>query len=329
MPMVVIGLIGIGFLPTIDPSMKLLAAETQLAVEEDDRVIAVTRGGKVVLVYNKVSPPFPPQIDPVFQRSGFLHPVFSPRGKVVTDVFPADHPHQQGIFSAWVRTRWRDRKVDFWNVARGTGQVTHERVVSTFQDESKAGFKVQLILRALHPPKTDILRETWKVTVRPSEEDVHCFDLESTQENLTESPLIIDEYHYGGFAVRGPMSWLEPKDPGWTEELGSQSGSRFLNDLGSDRLAGNHQRARWVSMYSRDSNRMATITMLCHPSNRGAPQATRLHPTKPYFCFAACVDGEFTIEPDDPLRSRYRYLVTDKPPDPSWLNRQYESYAKE
>ena len=94
MPMVVIGLIGIGFLPTIDPSMKLLAAETQLAVEEDDRVIAVTRGGKVVLVYNKVSPPVPPQIDPVFQRSGFLHPVFSPRGKVVTDVFPADHPHQ-------------------------------------------------------------------------------------------------------------------------------------------------------------------------------------------------------------------------------------------
>jgi hypothetical protein len=226
-----------------------------------------------------------------------------------------------------VRTRWQDRKIDFWNLAGGTGRVLHDRVVSTFQDQGGAGFEVELIHRALHAPQTDVLRETWKVTVRPSEEDVHCFDLESTQENLTDTPLIIDEYHYGGFAVRGPMSWLEPNDLGWSDELGPRSGSRFLNHLGSDRQAGNHQRARWVSMYSRDSERMATITMLCHPSNRGAPQAARLHPTKPYFCFAACVDGEFTIDPDHPLRSRYRYLVTDDRPNPTWLDKQYDVYA--
>ena len=42
--------------------------------------------------------------DAVFERSGFLHPVFTPKGRCVTESFPADHPHQQGIFSAWVKT---------------------------------------------------------------------------------------------------------------------------------------------------------------------------------------------------------------------------------
>ena len=125
------------------------------------------------------------------------------------------------------------------------------------------------------------------------------------------------------------MSWLEREDSGWTESLGANTGSQFLNQLGSDRLTGNHQRVGWVAMYSEESEPKATISMLCHPENRGAPQAARLHPTKPYFFFAACIDGKFTIDPGQPLRSRYRFLVTDQPPDSNWLDQQYEAYSSQ
>ena len=110
--------------------------------------------------------------------------------------------------------------IDFWNIARGSGRVLHDRVVSTFNDERGAGFEVELIHRSLQPTQIDILRETWKVTVRPTNDNYNCFDLESTQTNLTDSQLIIEKYHYGGFAVRGPMRWLEPEDSGWSDKLG-------------------------------------------------------------------------------------------------------------
>jgi len=67
--------------------------------------------------------------------------------------------------------------------------------------------------------------------------------------------------------------------------------------------------------------------VLCHADNFRAPQAARLHPLKPYFCFAPCVDGTFTIDRDHPFTGRYRYLITDAKPDAGWLDRQWESWC--
>ena len=50
--------------------------------------------------------------------------------------------------------------------------------------------------------------------------------------------------------------------------------------------------------------RDVTIAVLCHAKNFRAPQAARLHPTKPYFCFAPCVDGEFQVDAEHPRHQR-------------------------
>ena len=82
---------------------------------------------------------------------------------------PLDHPHQQGIFSAWVNTTYDGQAVNFWDLAGGTGRVLHERVVSTFQDDDTAGFEVDMVHRAEGPPAVDVLRERWKITVYPTD----------------------------------------------------------------------------------------------------------------------------------------------------------------
>ena len=94
---------------------------------------------KVVVTYNKVSPPAPPGIDAVYERSGYLHPVSSPRGRVVTDTFPIDHPHQHGVYSAWVKTNYDGRVIDFWNLAGGTGRVLHDARGFHFREHGCSG----------------------------------------------------------------------------------------------------------------------------------------------------------------------------------------------
>jgi hypothetical protein len=267
-------------------------------------------------------------MDRVYARSGFLHPVASPRGSVVTATFPLDHPHQHGIFSAWVRTSYGGRPADFWNLAGRTGRVMHERVVSTFEQLDSAGFEVDLLHRIETDPSVDVLRERWKVTVHRTDPGHRCFDLETVQSALTDTPLVIEEYHYGGFAVRGPVRWLTAKDVDTRNKLDLvREPNEMLNSLGSDRIKGNHEHARWVALTGNVDGRAVSIAVLCHQENFRAPQAARLHPTKPYFCFAPCVDGQFPIDRSHPLTGRYRFLITDTPPDARWVDDQWRKWC--
>jgi hypothetical protein len=309
---------------------EVAGAEQLLHIEQTEAVIAVHQDGRPVLVYNLQSPDVPDGIDPVYRRTGFLHPVHSPQGLTVTATFPVDHPHQHGIFSAWVKTSYDDQPVDFWNLAGGKARVLHERVVSTFATADSAGFDVDLIHRVESTPPVDVLRERWKVVVYPTDGSHHRFDLETVQTAITDKPLTVHKYHYGGVALRGPTRWLTPNDAESKQKPDElREPSSILNDHGSDRIVGNHQHAKWIALTGMQEGRPVTIGMLCHQANFRSPQAARLHPTKPYFCFAPCVDGEFTIDRDHPYRARYRCLITDAPPDAEWLDRQWSAWHEE
>jgi lysophospholipase L1-like esterase len=296
-----------------------------LQLEETETTITIHHQSKLVLVYNKQSPPVPSGMNPLYHRSGFLHPVNSPLGKTITATFPKDHPHQHGIFSAWVKTTWNDREIDFWNLAGGTGRVLHQRVVSTSTDKRNVCFEVDLIHRTEETPIVDILRERWKVTAIPTDGSYHAFDIDSVQHAQTDLPLILQEYHYGGIAVRGPIAWLSPDKKSKTDESG-QSCS-IVNDLGSDRVKGNHEHAKWVCMTGETDSHPMSIAVLSHPNNFRAPQSARLHPSKPYFVFSPCVDGEFRIDRQHPYAARYRFLITDAAADQTWLNDQWNAWS--
>lgn len=299
-----------------------------LSLTETDKSITISHGDAAILVYNKKSPPVPAGIKPVYYRSGFLHPVATPAGKVVTATFPYDHPHQHGIFSAWVRTGWNGRDIDFWNLAGGTGRVAHQQVVSTFSNDTATGFEVDLAHRTEQPPVIDVLSERWKISAYPTDGTHHCFDIETTQTAVTDFPLIIRKYHYGGMVLRGPTKWLLQNDRDKRPDNAQpHEFSSFVNDRGSDRKKGNHEKARWVALTGKTDGQLVSITVLCHAENFRAPQAARLHPTKPYFCFAPCVEGEFVIDKEHPFRAKYRYLITDAAPDPEWLNQQWQSWC--
>lgn len=303
------------------------AEEVGLHLHQTEATITISDANGCILVYNKQPPPVPEDVESVYARSGFLHPVHTTAGHTITALYPSDHKHQNGIFSAWVKTTWSGRKVDFWNVAKGSGRVVHENVVETHSRVNTAGFEVDLLHQAIGDVVSDVLRERWKVTVFQTDGTFRCFDLQTKQTALTNEPLVINEYRYGGVALRGLSRWVLSNDRD-AQESGDGGGSTgFLNNLGSDRLEGNHQKARWVSLYGAIDGTTVSVTVLCHPRSFRSPQTARLHPTKPYFCFAPCVDGKFKIDKNHPYQASYRYLITDEPPKPDWLNKQWHDWV--
>ncbi|MCC6510864.1 MAG: PmoA family protein [Pirellulaceae bacterium] len=305
-----------------------LAPAQELKVEQTEQTLTVLRGDKAILVYNIQSPPAPAGIDKVYERSGFLHPVYSPKGQVLTAAFPIDHAHQHGIFSAWVNTKYRNQPADFWNLAGKSARVLHERVAST-ETLSDGSLRIELDLlhRVLSEPAVDVLRERWKITVLPSTEKYNCFDLETIQTAITDEPLVIEKYHYGGVAYRGSVRWLLKDDSDGRKLGGEIEPNRIVNALGQERIEGNHAHARWVSISGQLQGKPAGLVMMDHPRNFRSPQAARVHPTKPYFVYSPCVDGAFNIDKQHPYHARYRFIVHDQPLSNKQLDKLWQTWA--
>jgi hypothetical protein len=69
------------------------------------------------------------------------------------------------------------------------------------------------------------------------------------------------------------------------------------------------------------------IVVLAAPGNFRAPQTVRLHPTKPYFCFAPMQLGAFSIKPDEAYASRFRFVVHDGQQDERLAERMWQDLA--
>jgi hypothetical protein len=258
-------------------------------------------------------------IKPVFLRGGYIHPVFTPSGRLVTDDYPSDHYHHHGIWFAWTKTEFEGRYPDFWNVGDGTGKVEFAFVDSAWKGPVHAGFKSQQRYVALTgpAPKT-ALNEEWEVrlyNVGQSDKRYYLFDIVATQQCAGASPLVLEEYRYGGMGIRGHRNWKD-KSKVW-----------FLTSEGKTRENGNATRGRWCHISGPVDDQMVGIAVLDHPDNLRSPQPMRLNPDDPFFNYAPSQLGRFEIKPGEKFVLRYRYVVADGAADASELNRLWNDYA--
>lgn len=288
----------------------------RVSCREESGLVMLQVDGQPVLTYHAAVSPPPSGLDPRYRRSGHIHPVVTPAGRTVTEEFPPDHAHQHGIFSAWVRTQFKGRDIDFWNQLGGTGTVEHRRLLSMDSGDVWGGFVAEMASVDLSAPDgpQDILIEQWTVRGYPVGRG-RLFEIESIQRCNTGAPLTILEYHYGGMAARGAAGWL------------NQPEHDFLTSQGLGRKDGNHTRPNWVSMHGLVQGAACGLTVFCHPDNFRSPQPVRLHPEKPYFVFSPAVLGEFQITPEQPYYARYLYLAYDGTPDAAAFHRTWNDYA--
>lgn len=295
-----------------------------VAISSEPGDLRVTVGGQPVLSY-RVDPAAVPRADikPEILRAGYIHPVFSPAGHLVTDDYPSNHVHHHGIWAPWTKTKFQGRSPDFWNMHNKTGAEHLVAVDRTWSGPVHGGVEARLRSIDLSAPSpVTALNSIWALTVYAlpdAAKPARVFDLVVTHACATSDALVLPKYHYGGFGIRGARGWNGPGDA-----------ARFLTSEGiTDRIKGNDSRARWVYLGGaiNPAGDLAGTAVLGHPDNFRSPQPVRLHPNMPYFSLVPQQLGEFAIEPGKPYVSRYRFVVTDGAPDSAFLEACYRAYA--
>jgi hypothetical protein len=271
-------------------------------VSDDGTSLEVRHKGRKLLRYaHRIVEP-PAGKAAVFRRSGYLHPVWTPAGRVATNDFPPNHLHHHGIWGAWTSGEFEGKKTDFWNSIQKQGTVECVKVEETWSGPVFGGFRARHRHTSLVAPggPKPALDEVWEVRIWAVPDDQGTlFDVISTQTCAGPSPLLIREFRYGGLGFRGSGQW-EGKD-----------GCAFLTSEGKGRVDGHGTRAAWCVMSGKVDGSGVSVGFLGHPSNFRHPQPMRIHPDEPFFNWAVPQAGDFSIEPGTPYVARYRFLVAD------------------
>lgn len=279
---------------------------------QNDKVLDLSMGDAKILRYNHAIVPAPKDLGKIpearrsrYDRGGFIHPLWSPKGAVLTDIHPPDHIHHYGIWMPWTHTQFEGKLVDFWNVGDGTGTVRFVKFLSTTSGPVYGGFQAEHNHVALQTSVGEqvILKEVWDVrayNVGGPGKGYWLVDLVSTQRCMAKEPLIQDEYRYGGFGFRGAREW-------------SGETASYLTSEGKDRENGHATRARWCDTAGAIAGAWAGVTHMSNPQNFRHPEPMRIWPSsenpRVFFGWAPSQLGAWEMKPGEDHVWRYRMYV--------------------
>ncbi|MEY5015458.1 MAG: hypothetical protein RIS92_1816 [Verrucomicrobiota bacterium] len=276
------------------------------AVHAGGRVI-FREGAREIGCYQAEPLSVPTGVAAVQRRGGYLHPLRTPEGHVVTGDFPADHRHHHGVWFAWTKAEWGGRATDFWNLGAGLGGVEGGEVRRVWNEGGagclKAGHRVVDYSSGVWDL---VLEEEWEVRFGSGESGGRVFnrvDVTVGQRVAGQGALVLPSYHYGGFAFRGLDAWS------------GVEGMQVLASGGvSDRTGVEGGGRVWVALtgaVGEGGGARGSVVVMGHPTNFRHPEPVRMHPKDPYFCFAPQRAGGFSLEAGKPHTVSYRLMIVD------------------
>ena len=70
------------------------AAINPINITETDQGFSIAEGEKQVLFYQREHK----SMDGKYMRANYIHPLYGLDGEILSEDFPADHPHHRGVF---------------------------------------------------------------------------------------------------------------------------------------------------------------------------------------------------------------------------------------
>ena len=188
-------------------SCQALPDQKGLKLSKDENKTTIYIGEQQVLSYVHTETLPPEGVDPVFKRSAYIHPLWSPGGERLTRIQPPDHWHHYGIWNPWTRTNFGDHKVDFWNLGDRQGTVRFAEYLEAIEEKDQAGFRVrQEHIYFMEDGSEGVaMDEIWTITVKTLEGQAYMVDLVTTLSTPLETGITMEQYRYGGgLGYRGP-----------------------------------------------------------------------------------------------------------------------------
>jgi hypothetical protein len=291
------------------------------AVELGDNgeALQVRCAGDPVLSYRYAVLPPPEGVPALFERSGFIHPLFAPDGTVLTQIHPADHYHHLGLWNPWTHTEVGGRPVDFWNLGSGQGTVRFVEFVHRTPGRVYGEFVARQHHIDLQAPGGEAvaLDENWRVRVwnlGGYDDGFFVCDLESVYVCGSE-PVVLKEYRYGGLGFRATAAWDGKGD--------------YLTSEGRTGADGHGTRSRWCDVYGPTPYGTAGVLFMSHSANRSHPEPMRIWSGDPKIFFNYCPPqvGDWALEPGGTYTLRYRMFVHNGRCRPAMADRLWRDFA--
>lgn len=290
--------------------------------------IILKKGSSEILNYRK-SILYPPAgVDTAYKRSGFIHPMYSPSGNILTRISPRDHYHHFGIWNPWTKVKIGDHETDFWNIGSKQGTVRFAGINSVIDGPVYCGFTVKQDHIDFRAVKTGVtaINEVWDVrawNIEPVEGiNAYIVDLTTFLSVAGNEPIVFVAYRYaGGIGFRATGEW-------------NNKNSTVLTSEGLTRKDADGSRARWADINGefRDKGNSG-ITFFSHPANRDFPEPMRVWPENQngvgdvYFEFCPTRHNDWQLDPGNLYRLKYRMLVYDGKIDQPTADRLWNDFA--
>lgn len=278
-------------------------SESEVGLEQNNRVTRITCGDQAVVHYNHAPVPPPPGASKSYTRSGFIHPLATPDGAILTTMHPPDHIHHLGLWNPWTKTEFEGRHLDFWNLKKEQGTVRHVEFASQTDGPVLAGFRALKEHVDLTAPGGEKVALDEKLDVHawglPGDAEGYILDYTIMQSCASSSPLHLPPYRYGGFGFRATEFW-------------NKNNSNYLTSEGKTRKNGHATRSRWCKTFGETPRGHAGILFMSHPQNREYPEPMRIWPWGPiFFNYCPVQKEEWTLKPGNTYVRRYRLYVYD------------------
>jgi hypothetical protein len=291
--------------------------------------IILRNGNSEILHYQKAVLYPPANVDTAYKRSGFIHPLFTPSGNVLTRVSPPDHYHHVGIWNPWTRVRIGRHVTDFWNLYEKQGTVRFAGINSTVNGPVFGGFSVRQehIDFQGRKPEELAINEVWDVRAWNAEPvagmKAWLVDLTTFLSVAGDSDIVFEAYRYGGgIGIRANEEW-------------TKDNSTVLTSEGKTRKDADGTRARWTELDGTFNNGgQSGIVFFSHPSNREHPEPMRVWPENMnnnrgdvYFEFCPIRYKDWVLNPGNVYRLKYRMLVYDGKINKETADRIWNDFA--
>ncbi len=291
----------------------------QSSNQPSPKTISLTKGKEgLQLTYNKKSilnyqfaETYPPSgVNPIYRKSGFIHPLWSPSGEVLTRIQAPDHYHHYGVWGPWTKTHINGRAVDFWNLGEGQGTVRFSKFLSEIEGHVFSGFSVlqeHVDFGAKGQDQVAINEQlevlAWKID---QEGKTWMVDYTTTLNSPLDSGIFFDAYRYGGgIGMRATEKW-------------KKDNCTVLTSEGNDRLSADGTEARWCIVEGESAAGRSGVLFMSHPGNKSYPEPMRIWPIDAnggrgdmFFEFCPIRHEDWQIDKGKNYTLKYRMVIFD------------------
>lgn len=280
-------------------------AQEKQVTEENGLLKLSDQQGHYLLGYQYETKYPPAGVDSVFGKSGFIHPLNTLSGRMLTRIQPSDHYHHYGIWNPWTHVVYQGKLYDLWNIGDRKGRVDHVKFNKKWAKGNSIGFSARLHHLIYPEPNKEvsILNEDWEATISPINDKRYCFDLVSTLKPKKDT-VAMQAYRYAGLGFRATDQWTDKN-------------SKVLTSTGKGRIDADGSLERWAMVSGIIDGANAGILFLSHPDNFNHPEPIRVWPPgingdgDVFFNFSPSKNKDWILLPGKRYKLKYRLIVFD------------------